>query len=184
MRARCISSPQNVGRVAMKRSDPASIQRCRSTPTARMLRSDLLRALLEQRRRALRSPRRQASRSTKCAAMVVLPVPAVPDTRTARPALVTLAAQHLVELRHAGREPLVVGVVRELERGDGQHGMPSSSIRNGYSLVPWASRGISRSAAGAWRSGRARDGRAGSPQSETYSSRPWRVSVAVARSRR
>ncbi len=83
MRARCISSPYRLGRAASKRSSPASIQLRRSSPTERALRQ-ISCALSSNTKYRQRSPRRQAA-SAKWPAMVVLPVPATPESRMLEP---------------------------------------------------------------------------------------------------
>ena len=75
--------PCSVGRDASRRSSPFLIQGLRSTPMLFMLRTscagDSSKAKYRQR-----SPRAQAALA-KCAARLVLPVPAVPETSTELP---------------------------------------------------------------------------------------------------
>ena len=68
-----------------------------------------------------RSPRRQAA-STKWAARLVLPVPAVPETRTLGAPIIASAAQHRVQPRHAAGNPLVGDRVPQAQRSDRQDG--------------------------------------------------------------
>ena len=112
--------------------------------------------------------------------MLVLPVPAVPESRTLLPRKIALAAQHRVEPRNAGGNPLAGDLVLKPQRRDRQHrdavlvdeeGILVGAVSEPryfttrrrrveiWSLTRWSSR---------------------ITQSETYSSRPWRVSVAVA----
>ncbi len=72
-----------VGRAAEKRSMSFAIQRARSIPMERMLRHTWP-ADSSKEKNTQRSPRAQAA-FTNWAAMVVLPVPAVPETRTVLP---------------------------------------------------------------------------------------------------
>ena len=83
MVARCISSPKVLGRAAAMRSVPSRRNGSRSMPMERMLRwiceADSSNAKYRQR-----FPSRQAAR-TIAAAQLVLPDPAVPDTRLVVP---------------------------------------------------------------------------------------------------
>ena len=85
-----------------------------------------------------RSPRRQAA-STKLAARLRLAGARRPGDQDAAAAVVALAAEHGVQARDAGGDPLGGDCVLQPQRRDrAGREMPSSSIRNGYSLVPCA----------------------------------------------
>ena len=80
---RCASRPKAVARSPHSRSSPASTHRPRSMPTDLRLRTIWSGDSSKETNRA-DSPRAQAA-STAEAASVVLPVPAVPVTRTVEP---------------------------------------------------------------------------------------------------
>ena len=93
-----------------------------------------------------------------------------------------LAAEHGVEPVDAGGDPLVDASWCRPSEVIGRTEMPFSSIRKGYSLVPWAvpryltMRSLRVESCSVTRWSRTMT------QSETYSSRPWRVSVPSPRS--
>ena len=81
--ARCSSNPKAVGRTERICSSPASTHGCRSIPIERMLRTSWPGDSSIEKNSAF-SPRAQAA-SAIDAAMLVLPVPAVPLIITAEP---------------------------------------------------------------------------------------------------
>ena len=81
--ARCISSPKSEGRAASRRKRPFFTQGCSSTPMERMLRMSCAGDSSKAKYMHF-SPRLQAA-CTRYAAMLVLPVPDVPETRMVLP---------------------------------------------------------------------------------------------------
>lgn len=135
MLTRWSSRPHMVGRAAWKASRQSRTHRSRSSPTERMFLMIWASDSSNEKYRT-RSPRRQAA-SAKWAAMVDLPMPAVPETRTELPRKTpsppSIASRRgiPVEIRSSdaafSRVAEVIGMTEK----------PSASIRKGYSSMPW-----------------------------------------------
>ena len=112
----------------------ASSTRRKSTPAARMLRIIWRGVLFEQEIEAPFPP--ATSGIAKCAPKVVLPCRRPRDQNRA-PAVISVTAEHLVELPRAAGHAIGRRVVLQGERRHRQDVVASASIRNGYSFVPW-----------------------------------------------
>ena len=180
MVARCISRPYIVARAAWKRSRPFATYGCEVDPDRAHVPLQLCRGLLEREEQAALAPAAGARRELgRQAGLAGAGRPRDEDAR----APVVAAAQHPVERLDAGRDARRdTPCARAAAMVIGMTQMPSSSIRNGYSLVPCVvpryftirSRRVERCSSTRWSSR--------ITQSETYSSSPCRVSWPSPRS--
>ena len=167
----------------MNRSSPFPIQRLEVDADRTHVADDLRLRFLEGEIQAVVRRARQAALA-KCAATLRL-------ARARRARHQHAAAPEDSLCRRASsssrgmpvRDPLVDDRVREAERGDRQHG--DARPRRSGTDTRWcraSRRGTSPPAVVAWRPGRSTRWSSRITQSETYSSSPWRVSVASPRS--
>ena len=164
----------------MNRSSPFPVQRSRSMPTERMLRTICV-SDSSKAKYSVRSPRLHAALA-KDAETVVFPVPEVPDTRMLlprkQPFPPSISSSAGMPVLTRSRDAVCARPSEVI----GSTEMPSSSIRKGYSLVPCVepryfttlTRRVDTWLTTRWSSR--------ITQSETYSSSPWRVRVASPRS--
>ena len=172
---RCISRPSSVGRAAWIFSSPCARAGARSMPIEPMLRTIWL-GDSSKAKYSTRSPRPQAATAND-AARLVLPVPAVPATSTLlprkKPWPPSIASRPTRPLETRSLEAWCCSPTEVM----GSTEMPVSSMRNGYSLLPCVEprylttrkRLDEAMSTTRWSSTMT--------QSETYSSRPSRVSA-------
>src|SRR5579859_2459688 len=135
MPARCDSRPDAVGRVAWILSNPLLIHLSRLIPTELMLRRIWL-GDSSYAKYSARSPRAHAALAN-AAAKLDFPVPAVPVIRTLLPRKKPFPPSMESRLGMPEERRSLDAVCVKPREVMGTTEIPLSSIRNGYSLVPW-----------------------------------------------
>ena len=177
---RCISMPSVVGPCGREPEqapvDPAAQVDSYGPHVAH----DLVRRIL--RTRSTRTVRRGRRRHPGSGGQAGLTGSGRAGDQNAAAAVIAVASEHGIQRRNAGGDPLIGCSVLQVERSDRQNREPGASMRKGYSLVPCVEPRYLTTRMRRVKTVSITRLSSRITQSETYSSRPWRVRVPSPRS--